>query len=386
MDLAFRKQQLEILKSKYTATQLQHLAKTHGTPILLLDEAAVIQAYKDLCDVMPAVRPHFAIKSCPIPELLEIYKNIGANLDVATNGEIALLEACNYPPELLVHTHPHKRPEDMRRAYEYGIRTFVVDNVSEIPVLEPYKKDIKIMFRLSFPNKYAMIDLSYKFGLDPEEAKKAIKVLLDNNFDVEGVCFHVGSQTDGPTPYIDALNATAKFFSTIKDEYGHVFKKLDIGGGFPAPYIEDVPGIDVYAAAINPILQDKFPGIEVISEPGRYLINKNITLLTRAISSAKRGPQNWLFLDDGVYGSFSDMISGHMSYMLYGLEELNNKPANERYIVSGPTCDSIDVMSTDAMLCRIEAGDIVIVPNIGAYSFALATEFNSIARAKVVVI
>lgn len=386
MDTSFREQELQRLQGLFGVAQLQRQASSHDTPLLILHKQTLTDRYHNLSKAMPEVRPHFAIKSCPIPEVLATLKEIRASLDVATNGEIALLKQIDYPPELLIHTHPHKRPEDVKLAYNYGIRTFVVDNISELNVLKPYKNDVKILFRLSFPNNNAAIDLSYKFGLEPREALGAVKTFLNEGFNVVGASFHVGSQTENAQPYKEALQKTATFFATVKSTLDHEFSVLDIGGGFPAPYVTEVAGIDQYSSVINSLIDKHFKGVTVLSEPGRYLINPAVTLLTRVISKSRRGPKDWLFLDDGVYGSFSDMISGHMAYILYGLSELDGAKANKQYVVAGPTCDSIDVIADNAVLPELEAGDLLVVPNIGAYSYALTTEFNSIPRPRVLIL
>lgn len=382
----FHKEQLHLLQNAFTRDSLRSLAQKQGTPLQIINSSLVIERYRGLETLMPRVTPHFAVKSCPAPELLQIYKSISARLDVATTGEIEILRAIQYPPELLIHTHPHKRAQDMKAAYDYGIRTFVLDNVSEIPVLEPYKKDINLLFRLSFPNKYAAIDLSYKFGLEPNEAVKAVYRLLDEGYTVSGVSFHVGSQTESVVPYVEALHKTAEFFAKVKAERSVEFSLLDIGGGFPAPYVANVLGIHDFADAINDILDTDFSGVNIISEPGRYLVNPCVTLLTSVVSKSKRGSENWLFIDDGVYGSFSDMIAGHMTYELFGIQELDGAKPSSRYIVGGPTCDSIDIVDQKVYLPKMDRDDLIIVPNIGAYSYALATEFNSLPKPSVVIV
>jgi len=386
MSAVFRKNQLQELKNLYTAAQLQKLVALHGSPLMVINKKMIIDRYKHLVGVMPRVTPHFAVKSCPIPELLKIYKSLGAHLDIATNGEIDILKSMGYPASKAIHTHPHKKPEQVKNAFKFGIRDFVFDCVEELDKLEPYKKNIRLIFRLSFPNKVAHIDLSYKFGLEPGEAVAAVKVALGRGFNVPGVCFHVGSQVGNPSPFVEALNKTSKFCKDVKKQLGHTFELLDIGGGFPAPYLDDVPLIEEYAKVINPMLDKLFPGMRVASEPGRYLVNPAIFVLSSVITANFRKGRHWIYIDDGAYGSFSDMMSGHMHYMFYALSELEGKKPNHKYVIGGPTCDSLDILDESTLLPTMKAGEIIVSPNMGAYSWALMTEFNSLPRPKVVVI
>lgn len=382
----FRNQLLSALQTDYGYDQLVGLAQAHGTPLLVLDAKKVKSQHQQISEAMPMVTPHFAVKSCPLPELLKIYKSMGAYLDVATSGELDMLQELNYDPKLLIYTHPHPKPKDLARAYEFGIRSFVIDDASELSKYESFKEDSALNIRLSFSNDKAAINLSYKFGTTPEDALLILKQALEQGFNVSGVCFHVGSQVEDPSVYAEALEQTHAFMQTAKQQYQHTFTDLDIGGGFPSPYTHNVQTIQEIGAVINPLLEKYFSDFKIRSEPGRYLINVCMFLLTSVISTSVRQGHNWLFIDDGVYGSFTDMISGHSEYVLYALSELQDAKADTHYVVGGPTCDSIDVISHDAILPKLQPDDLIISPNMGAYSWALLTTFNSIPKPKITII
>lgn len=382
----FRRKQIESLGWLETQGVISMLHEREMTPCFILNKQHLLDRLALLQAAMPDVTPHYAVKSCPMPEVLEILKSVDARLDVASKGEIELLKAVNYPANLLVHTHPHKTPADMKAAYDYGIRTFVLDDISEIAILEPYKKDIVVLTRLGFSNSSTSIDLSYKFGLNPDKVMNVIAKLVHKGFTVAGCTFHVGSQTLDPKPYAVALVKTAAIYNEYEKTYGHRLSMLDIGGGFPTEYTEHVPTIDAFAEVINPLLEEHFRGTRVISEPGRFIINPCVTLATRVTSITKRDSGSWLFTDDGVYGGFADMLSGHARYLLLNSSELRGSRSLKPYTVAGPTCDSIDVIDTKAMLPTTKIGDILLVPNMGAYSFATASEFNSIPKTGVIVV
>ncbi|MGB4762357.1 MAG: type III PLP-dependent enzyme [Candidatus Saccharimonas sp.] len=386
IDSGFRKSQIRRVKKSLDKGVISMLAQQEKTPSFILNKQAVIDQYKHLCTAMPAIEPHFAIKACPMPELLEIFKSLSSHLDVASEGEIALLRQLDYPPELLIHTHPHKTPRAMKAAYDYGIRTFVLDDLSEMAVMAAYKDSIRVLLRLGFSNDQAEVDLSYKFGLDPDQAVAAIDQLIQEGFTVAGCSFHVGSQMHSAEPYGIALKRTAKIYKEVASVLEYKLTMLDIGGGFPAPYTEPVLEIEAFASVINPIITEHFSDVRVVSEPGRYLSNPCITLASKVISVTIRDGHSWIFADDGVYGSFADMFSGHSKYLVFSEKELHHELALKPYIVAGPTCDSIDIIDPEALLPETHVGDMIIAPNMGAYSYALTSEFNSIPKAYVHVI
>ncbi len=386
MNLRFRQQQLDNLTKNIKTKKIRQIVEKHGSPIMLIDKQQLQSRYSALINALPRVTPHFAIKSCPMSEVLSIYKEMGVHLDVATNGEIEILKSIGYPPELTIHTHPHKRPEDIKQAFDFGIRSFVFDSVEELDKLEDRKADVNLTLRLSFPNRHALIDLSYKFGLTPKEALDALGQTIERGFNVTGVCFHVGSQLANAQPFKQALLDTKEFMDKAKSLYDHNFLTLDIGGGFPSQYMQEVMPIEDFAKAINPLLDKHFADIEILCEPGRYLVNDSIYNISQVTSAVTRLGKNWLYINDGVYGSFSDMLSGHMNYILYGLSELDGVKPEKTYIVGGPTCDSIDIIDKSAPLPNMKVGDLLITPNMGAYAHALTSNFNSIPTPKAVVI
>ena len=158
-------------------------------------------------------------------------------------------------------------------------------------------------------------------------------------------------------------------------------KLLDIGGGFPAHYDESVPAFTKLAAAINPELDRLFPKpVEILAEPGRFLVASSATAVVQIIGKAIRGGKRCYYVDDGVYHTFSGVIFDHCQYPL---KSFKNAPT-QICSVFGPTCDALDTISLAEELPDLELGDLLYAPNIGAYSAASSTYFNGFPPAKVV--
>lgn len=378
-----REKHLFDLQARYSRAQLQSLAETHGTPLLVVDKQVLANRYQHMKQAMPRVEPHFAVKSHPSLPALEIMRDIGGSLDLATSGEIELARSVGFPATRAIHTHPHKTPQEVEAAIAYGIRTFAFDSPSELDVLEPYKDIVTPMMRLSFPNSHAHIDLSYKFGVNPQDAAGLALHAKERGFNLTALCFHVGSQLSSPQPFVWALNGVRKLVKALKSHAIQI-TTIDIGGGFPVEYTTAVPPLDDFAETINPLL-DMFPDVRFISEPGRYLIGPSVLLLTQIVNRTERHGHDWLFINDGAYGTYSDIFSGKMQFPLFALSELDDPHRQTRtYTVCGPTCDSLDIVAERIQLPELQRGDLLLTPNIGAYSIALATEFNSLAKAQVI--
>ena len=226
-----------------------------------------------------------------------------------------------------------------------------------------------------------MVELSSKFGASPGEAVDLILEADRAGLTVEGISFHVGSQTTNFDNYVQALNLTANIFKEARDRGYTKMNLLDIGGGFPAPYDSSVRPFRELAKVINTELDRLFPkDIQVLAEPGRFLAAVCGTSVASVIGKAVRDGKTSYYINDGVYHTYSGVIFDHCKYPVKAFK----KGATSLSCVFGPTCDALDVISMAENLPDLERGDLVYSVNIGAYSHASATYFNGFPPATVV--
>ncbi|THB69720.1 MAG: type III PLP-dependent enzyme, partial [Gammaproteobacteria bacterium] len=177
-------------------------------------------------------------------------------------------------------------------------------------------------------------------------------------------------------------NRCNEIIQQAQTESGKLLSVLDIGGGFPADYSEQID-ISRFCQPINEALQQLPDHIQVIAEPGRYISAAAMTSISRIVGKARRNDKTWYYIDDGVYGSFSGMIYDHAQYPLTVYSDI---PELEEAVIAGPTCDSIDVIAKDILLPPLNIGDLIIGEQMGAYTSASATDFNLAKRAEFIVI
>lgn len=357
------------------------LARQYGTPLLVLDCDQIRLQYRKLAQALPGVEMHYAIKALPDENVLATLDDEGAGFDIATNGEIHMLEKLGIDPRRTIHTHPIKRDGDIRTALRYGCTTFVADNVDELDKLTPYRHRIALLVRVSFPNPTARVDLSRKFGCAVDDLGELLAAADARGLHVKGLSFHVGSQADGSAAHVRAIEQCMPFLRERRPGALAPLSVLDIGGGFPVNYDGSVAEIDEFCAPIRAALETLPASIRVLAEPGRYIAAPAMTCITSVVGRARRGTHTWYYLDDGVYGSFSGQIYDHTRYPLIPLDQ-QGEPVPS--VLAGPTCDSIDVIAEDIQLGRMEIGDLIVAPMMGAYTAASASEFNSLPRTRIV--
>jgi ornithine decarboxylase len=176
------------------------------------------------------------------------------------------------------------------------------------------------------------------------------------------------------------LNLAAGIFKEAAMRGFTKLNVLDIGGGFPAPYNESVRPFEELAHTLNSEFARLFPPhIEILAEPGRFLVATAASLVVKIIGSAVRDDKRCYYIDDGVYHTFSGIIFDHCQYHLKAFK----KGQTQICSVFGPTCDALDTISLAEELPDMKLGDLLYCENIGAYSHASSTSFNGFPPAKV---
>src|SRR5208282_6289121 len=277
----------------------------------------------------------------------------------------------------IIYANPIKAIETLEQLDPYK-PLVTYDNYEEVIKIARHAPQAGLVLRLSVPNTGSMVELSSKFGALPGEAVDLIAFAHNNKLEVEGLSFHVGSQCTNPKNYSESLHLAAGIFAEAKAR-GFDLKLLDIGSGFPAHYDATVPPFTRLARMINAELNRLFPEpIEILAEPGRFLVASAVTAVSQIIGKAVRGGKLCYYLDDGVYHTYSGQIFDHAQYPVRSFK----KGPRQICSVFGPTCDALDTISLAEQLPDMEIGDLVYSENIGAYAAASSTSFNGFPPAK----
>ncbi len=382
--------------------RLTDLVREHGSPLFVLDVDRVTTQLLALRHELPDAQIHFATKSLPHPAVIRAVDAFGASFEVASRGEVDLLEREGVAIDRCLHTHPVKTVADITGAYLRGIRTFVVDNADEIGKFRGLPSDFAVLVRLSFPNPGAKSDLSSKFGVAPEGADALVGHCLRAGLRVAGFTFHVGSQTTSAAPWVHAIRRTLALMRRLEHAHGIRFDTLDLGGGFPVGYDEPAPSLAELGRGIRAALSAAPDRYRIIIEPGRFVSAPAMTLVTRVVGTADRIDGRWAYLDEGLYGAYSNIPAEDVHALVFAGSELDAQPQSDDtgdratrrlrdhrrvpVTLAGPTCDSVDVVARHLPLPPLAAGDLLLSPMMGAYTAATATGFNGIAPTPIVVI
>jgi ornithine decarboxylase len=356
---------------------------------VIIDHDVIRANYAAFKKHLPKVQAYYAVKANAEPAIVKTLYKAGASFDVASLPEFMLVyENIKHLPakaqqdfiwDKIIYANPTKPKETLQALDQYK-PLVTYDNLAELKKIREFAPHAGVVLRLRVPNTGSMVELSSKFGCDPGEAVDLILAAFKLGLVVEGLSFHVGSQCTNFENFVQALDMAAAVMKEAKSR-GHGIKILDIGGGFPAPYNRHVKPFSVLAKKINAEIERLFPeNIEILAEPGRFLVATAATSVARIIGKAVRDGKPCYYIDDSVYHTFSGIIFDHCQYHLKAFR----KGRKEICAVFGQTCDALDTISLSEELPELEIDDLVYSENIGAYSNASATWFNGFPPAKVV--
>jgi ornithine decarboxylase len=369
--------------------RLLKLMAQHGTPLFILDHSRIKENYRIFKKHLPRVQCYYAVKANPHPEIIKTLFREGSSFDVASYNEFMQVyeyikhfeekEKDFFIWDKIIFSNTIKDKETLRKIKRYK-PLVTYDNSDELKKIKEHCDTAGLVLRLKVPDTGSQVEMSSKFGAEPGDADNLIQQAFDAGLVVEGLSFHVGSQCTNFDNYAAALAITSEVFQDARKR-GYNLKIIDIGGGFPVPYDAQVPKFDRLARLINVECRRLFPeDVEIIAEPGRFIVATAAILITEIIGKARRDGKIFYYINDGVYHTFSAVVYDHWipNFNCFG------RGKKEVCAVVGHTCDSFDKISLSVPLPgRLEIGDYLYTENIGAYSIASSTKFNGFDGAQI---
>ena len=358
--------------------QARRLSLAGATPALILDPREAVKVANDLYSRVGSVR--YAVKAGPFACVVEALAIEGHGFDVASVDEINLVLA-HSDSSRIVCSNPAMSPRELRSALALGVRLFVTDSpehslqLRDSAVSEGVDLgDVKVLVRLSLSDDSAHVKLSEKFGVSIEDAGAVVVNARELGFKVAGFSFHLGSQAKSASIAADASKA-ALALSVV---HGMRDPIIDVGGGFPAPYVGEGDW-RVFADALGAPLA--VTGATVLCEPGRVIASAGSWLVATVISVATRGGVKFVHLDAGAYHGLLEAspLVGYQITFPVAVSGGTGELVAGRLV--GPTCDSLDTLFTETVPvpCDIAVGYSVIFGGAGAYSVSCSSPFNGFA-------
>lgn len=360
---------------------------------------------------LPEIEPFYAVKCNPDPYVIRLLASLGTGFDCASNGEIAqVLGVGGIDPSRIIFANPCKATSFIRNAARAGVDLMTFDNVDELYKVSRTFPCARLVLRILTDDSKSLCRLGLKFGAPLDAVPGLLAKARELNLDVVGVSFHVGSGSFDIHSFADAI-VRARVAFDIGSKAGFDFKLLDVGGGF-----EHHADFEARAESLRNAIDTHFPdrfarGIRIIAEPGRFYVAKAFSIATNII--ARRAPildasgtseiapstetedgadqpTVMYYINDGVYGAFNSLMFDHQVVhpRVLSMGGSFHVGASELMSVAsvwGPTCDSIDCVSSRVLLpAALRVGDWLAFDDMGAYTRCAASRFNGFELSEVV--
>jgi ornithine decarboxylase len=354
------------------------------TPFLLLDKEKVREKVSLIGRYIRNAKVFYAVKANPDIEIIKFLNKLGTGFEIASEGELELLSSIGVDPSRIISSNPVKTLKFLSIAAKAGVNRFSFDSVDEVDKLVKYIPESNVYIRLSVPNEGSEWPLSKKFGVEPDEALRLLSYAQDKGLNPVGITFHVGSQCTNIYNWNSALDKARTLWDMALRK-GITLSLLNIGGGYPITYTKSVLSIETIENNINQLICEKFPeDIDVQIEPGRAVVGDAGVFVTSVTGKAKRGDEDWLYLDVGVFNGLMESVGG-IKYS-YIVEIKKNTRSKKQWTIAGPSCDSFDVVDQNVLLPEPEVGSLVLILSCGAYTISYASEFNGFSIPKTILI
>ncbi len=372
---------------------IEDICKIHSTPFYIIHPEIAREYLERIKRSFPAnITIAYATKTNYSSSLIKLFEKSGLNFDTFTVGELKLLLNNGIDGERIIYTSVTEDKEEFEFAIENGIRLFVIGSLNGLNNLKEASreknKNVDIMLRVQ-PIRHVSAGTSTsgtksKFGLllekDGDSVEKALQ-MVSGHLNFKGFHFHLGTQVADPSFYVKAINRVMEYVQ----RNGISIETLDIGGGYPFQYHEEVQPIEKFGKAISESIKAwrrALGDFKLIIEPGRFLVAGSAVLVTKVVNIKELYGRKIIILDAG-----DDMVMVKRHHMEPKISVLSSSKREERYLIAGNLCHSADwIVEKPIALPEVKPGDLIVFENVGAYIMNHNLPYGLRRKPKVLVI
>ena len=351
------------------------------TPCIVINLRDIKRNYLKMRHSFPYAQIYYAVKANPDKAILSMLNELGANFDIASRYELDLVTSLGISPDRMSYGNTIKKAKDVAYFYEKGVRMFATDSEDDLKNIAEYAPGSRVYVRIVMSDSStADWPLSRKFGCHPDMAYGLLIMARSLGLTPYGISFHVGSQQRDIGQWDEAIAKTKYLFSSLEKDENIRLTMINMGGGFPASYVQPSNDLTEYASEIYKYLTDDFGSdIPFIAlEPGRSLVGDNGILITEVVLISRKNHtalNRWVYLDTGKFNGLIETLNESIKYPII-TENEDDEAEEEEVIIAGPTCDSQDILYEDykyLLPVNLKIGDKLYFLSAGAYTASYAS-------------
>jgi diaminopimelate decarboxylase len=374
---------------------LEHIAREVGTPVYVYSTATIRDRFGRLEQMLAPLphRIHYTLKANSSLGILRVMRGLGAGADVVSGGELHRALRAGFAPSDIIFGGVGKTAAELAQAIDAGILFINVESEGEIHLISQLagerRKTASISIRvnpeitLDAPHDYIKTGgKGHKFGIPYDDVVHVAEIAQSlPNVELVGLDMHLGSQLSRIDPYREGVERLASIFSDLSKRGITGLRYLDIGGGLGVRYdTEQPPDLERFADLVLPTIAET--GLQLIMEPGRFVLGNAGVLIGRVLYRKHSGGKDYVIADAGM----TELLRPSHYGAFHRVDAMRHRGNHRRVDVVGPVCESGDFLALDRELDDVHPGDYLVVSDVGAYGYAMASNYNSRGRAAEVLV
>ena len=374
---------------------LSAIADVAGTPSYVYSSATIRNRYELLADTLAPVphRIHYTLKANSNRAILRLVHSLGAGADVVSGGELYRAMLAGFEGRDIIFGGVGKTERELKEALDAGVLLLNIESERELLLIDEIAGRRRVRAPVSIRvNPEITVDAAHqyirtgerghKFGVPFDDARRIAELAARlPHVSLLGLDMHLWSQLSRVDPYrIGTERLTTLAAELVTHGIGSL-RYLDIGGGLGVRYdSEEPPDLGRFASTVLPLVADS--GLQLIMEPGRFIVGNAGVLLTRVLYRKHSGGKEYVITDAGM----TELLRPSHYGAFHRIEAVDAAEGRIRADVVGPVCESGDFLALDRELEAVQPGDLIAVFDVGAYGSVMASNYNSRARSAEVLV
>lgn len=381
---------------------IQRIARDVGTPVYVYSAAIIRDRYTRLDAALAAVphKVHYTLKANSSRAVLKLLRELGAGAEIVSGGELHRATAAGFAGSEIVFGGVGKTDDELREALRAKVLLINVESEAELRRLDELAREAAVIapvglrvnpeLTLAAAHDYIKTgERGHKFGIPHDQAVAVAKVALKlKNVALIGLDMHLGSQLSRVEPYHAGTQRLVALYRQLHEAGASGLKYLDIGGGLSVRYEdEELPDLDRFAHMVLPVVSPT--KLTLIMEPGRFIVGNAGALVASVLYRKRSGGKEYVIADAGMtellrpshYGAYHRIES-----VASGTRDAERGTRTITADVVGPVCESGDFLALDREVADVQPGELIAVHDVGAYGYAMASNYNARRRAAEVLV
>jgi diaminopimelate decarboxylase len=376
-------------EARCEGVSIERIARDVGTPVYVYSAATIRDRYERLDRTLAPVphRIHYTLKANSSGGILALLKELGSGVDVVSGGELHRALRAGFVPRDIIFGGVGKTAHEIGDALDADILFINAESEAEVRLIDRLAGERGMRARVSLrvnpeitldaPHDYIKTGgKGHKFGIPHDEVVHVAVVASElKHVDLVGLDMHLGSQLSRIDPYREGTERLASIFAELTKRGITSLEYLDIGGGLGVRYdTEQPPNLRRFAELILPTVSET--GLKLIMEPGRFVVGNAAALITEVLYRKHSGGKDYVVTDAGM----TELLRPSHYGAYHRIQAVQSLKRQSTVDVVGPVCESGDFLALDRELDDVQPGAFLMVCDVGAYGYAMASNYNSRLR------